>query len=143
VSSVGWDSCHVIRLLVLVGMLLFAKLNGLQRLCFLRYTGPTFVNYNAVLQAFTKVEFMIKQSKDLSEDNKFVTTLHTINSSFIKLSKVQAAQTVYRGIADPNKDSNHNQAWMQQSLSSHCCFNRIASDHAQAFWAQTPLWFQP
>eukprot|EP00445_Apocalathium_hangoei_P041850 CAMPEP_0203973722 /NCGR_PEP_ID=MMETSP0359-20131031/99736_1 /ASSEMBLY_ACC=CAM_ASM_000338 /TAXON_ID=268821 /ORGANISM="Scrippsiella Hangoei, Strain SHTV-5" /LENGTH=963 /DNA_ID=CAMNT_0050911887 /DNA_START=80 /DNA_END=2970 /DNA_ORIENTATION=- len=63
------------------------------------YTGPMFVKYNAVLRSFTKSEFMVKQFKDLCADNLFVTTLHAINSAFIKLSKLQAAQVVYRGMS--------------------------------------------
>ena len=41
------------------------------------YTGPTFVKYNAVLRALTKVPFMVRQCEQLNRGNRYTTTLHT------------------------------------------------------------------
>lgn len=63
------------------------------------YTGPMFVKYNGILRAFTEVQFMVQARDRLCKDNMYVTTLHVINSALLKLSKVQPARVVYRGVS--------------------------------------------
>merc|ERR1719346_2804 len=58
-----------------------------------------FEKYNSVLRSFTGVGFMEENFRKLCLGNKYTTTLHTINSAFLKLSKILPATTVYRGVA--------------------------------------------
>ena len=63
------------------------------------YSGPMFEKYNAVLRSFTMNEFLVAKCQWLCMGNKYVTTIHAINSCVIKLSKLTKAATVYRGFA--------------------------------------------
>jgi hypothetical protein len=54
--------------------------------------------YNAVLRAKSGDAFLIKGYKDLCFGNQYVSTIHSINSCIIKLSKLTVAGTVYRGV---------------------------------------------
>lgn len=54
--------------------------------------------YNAVLRAKSGDPFLIKQYKDLCFGNQYISTIHSINSCIIKLSKLTVAGTVYRGV---------------------------------------------
>ena len=49
--------------------------------------------------AVEQPEFMKARFRDLNKGNRYVTTIHVINSAFIKLSKITKAETVYRGVA--------------------------------------------
>ena len=69
------------------------------------YTGPMFTKYNAVLRGLGE-SGLLKSGTALKEwmtklcnDNRYVTTLHCINSAIVKLSHLAKPQTVYRGIA--------------------------------------------
>merc|ERR1719350_2401272 len=66
------------------------------------YTGPMFEKYNAVNRGGAlnteQVPFMKKQFEDKCRGNRYTTTIHVINSALIKLSKLQKAETVYRGV---------------------------------------------
>ena len=42
---------------------------------------------------------MWNQFKELCMGNLYTTTLHTINSAIVKLSKLQKAHPVYRGLS--------------------------------------------
>ena len=64
------------------------------------YTGPMFQKYNARLRACTMNQHMINQYQKLCGSNTYTTTLHAINSAIVKLGKVSAALTVYRGVSD-------------------------------------------
>eukprot|EP00493_Phyllostaurus_siculus_P023847 UN24184 len=61
-----------------------------------------FEKYNAVNRGgalnVPQVEIMTKDFERKCIDNRYVTTIHVINSAIIKLSKVQKAETVYRGV---------------------------------------------
>lgn len=62
------------------------------------YTGPCFVKYNGVLRGVNSpVPFLKEQFEKLCKGNLYTTTLHIINSCIVKLSKLTAAQRVYRG----------------------------------------------
>ena len=61
--------------------------------------GPLFVKYNALLRAFTGVEWMKKTALEMTMGNGYTTTLHAINSCLVKLAKIMKAAKVYRGIA--------------------------------------------
>ena len=64
------------------------------------YTGPLFMKYNAVLRGMdSRVEFLRREFKRLCRGNRYTTTLHVINSSLVKLSKLSVAVKVYRGIS--------------------------------------------
>lgn len=62
------------------------------------YTGPMFVKYNGTLRGFAS-EFMRKKWDELCLGNKYVTTLHIINSGIVKSGKIMTATKVYRGIS--------------------------------------------
>ena len=64
------------------------------------YTGPMYAKYNAVLRSKSKIEFLVKNAKDLCKGNDYVTTIHAINSCVLKLSKLTKAGNVWRGIKD-------------------------------------------
>jgi hypothetical protein len=63
------------------------------------YTGPLFVKYNGVLRgkqhAFARARYEL-----LCAGNSYATTLHVINSSIVKLSKLSVACEVYRGVGN-------------------------------------------
>jgi NLR family CARD domain-containing protein 3 len=42
---------------------------------------------------------MMRKLQELCEENRYVTTLHLINSAILKLSKIQRADRVFRGIS--------------------------------------------
>ena len=68
------------------------------------YTGPLLALYNTVLQSGGKVLAGIKYPHQRSNTDgrttgKFVTTIHTISSGILKLSKITPAASVYRGIS--------------------------------------------
>jgi len=64
------------------------------------YTGPMFMKYNLVLRAVgSGSERLLAQMNTSCRDNRYVTTLHVINSSVVKLGKLMKATKVYRGIA--------------------------------------------
>ena len=54
--------------------------------------------YNAVLRAKSGDPFLIKQYRDLCFGNQYISTIHSINSCIIKLSKLTVAGVVYRGV---------------------------------------------
>lgn len=81
------------------------------------YTGPLFVKYNSTLRKFTGVGLFEDQCASLCLGNPYTTTLHTINSGLIKLSKLTAAQTVYRGIRDGILPD---QFWNEDGLKLRC-----------------------
>ena len=61
------------------------------------YTGPTFVKYNATLRGLqSSIPFFQNNRKKLCKDNLYTTTLHTINSAIVKLSKLTIASKVRR-----------------------------------------------
>lgn len=66
------------------------------------YTGPMFEKYNAVNRggglSKEQPDFMQSRFDELCLGNRYTTTIHVINSALIKLSKLQKAETVYRGI---------------------------------------------
>lgn len=62
------------------------------------YTGSMFVKHNAVLRSFTRVEELEKDKVRLCKGNNYTTTLHTVNSAILKMSKIQRAEKVYRGL---------------------------------------------
>ena len=62
------------------------------------YTGPLYVKYNAALRA-EGGPFLEKRWRWLCQGNRYTTTLHVINSAVVKLSKLQNACKVYRGIS--------------------------------------------
>jgi HEAT repeat protein len=64
------------------------------------YTGPTFVKYNTVLRGLqSSIPYFKNTYAKLCKANKYTTTLHVINSSIVKLSKLTTATKVYRGIS--------------------------------------------
>ena len=64
------------------------------------YTGPMFVKYNAVLRGHgSPIPFLRKGFDDLCMGNTYTTTLHVINSSIVKLSKLTHVTKVYRGVS--------------------------------------------
>ena len=64
------------------------------------YTGPMFVKYNAVLRGLgSPIAFLRKGFEDLCLGNVYTTTLHVINSSIVKLSKLTHVTKVYRGVS--------------------------------------------
>ena len=61
---------------------------------------PQFIKYNAVLRGLPgKVPFLKASMERLCADNRYVTTLHVINSGIVKMGKLMVSQKVYRGIA--------------------------------------------
>lgn len=61
--------------------------------------GPMFVKYNGVLRGVSgTVPFLTAQMEKLCGTNRYVTTLHTINSAIVKMGKVMKAGNVYRGV---------------------------------------------
>ena len=97
-SALGWNDAAV-------NEVLFAELKITEEeVVTLRlYTGPMFMVYNTVLRAMatdTKtIRFGVPQSMlGLSVKGRFVTTLHATNSGVIKLSRLQPACEVYRGV---------------------------------------------
>lgn len=62
------------------------------------YTGPLYLKYNAVLRGCGIKGFMEKKWMELCLGNKYTTTIHVINSAVVKLSKLQKASQVYRGL---------------------------------------------
>jgi len=77
------------------------------------YTGPMYRKYQAVLRALGATTSAGGESEDgglrtsaaaeefatLCEGNRYTTTIHCLNSAIVKLSKIQAAVRVYRGVA--------------------------------------------
>ena len=65
------------------------------------YTGPLFVKYNAVLRGHDPdaPTFLREQFTSLCRGNVYATTLHIINSSLVKLSKLTYVTKVYRGVS--------------------------------------------
>ena len=85
------------------------------------YTGPMYVKYNAVLRGLRSQSAFLRNTlvvlccpKAIADEytggtlsfdeasellNKYTTTLHSINSSIVKLGKLTLANKVYRGIA--------------------------------------------
>jgi hypothetical protein len=70
------------------------------------YTGPLYVKYNGVLRAAaerrsggTKAARFAERFEELCKGNRYVTTLHSCNSSVVKLGKLTRAATVYRGVS--------------------------------------------
>jgi ankyrin repeat protein len=65
------------------------------------YTGPTFMKYNAVLRGLPKLvdHLLFQTMQELCQDNRYVTTLHCINSAIVKMGRLATPQTVYRGIS--------------------------------------------
>ncbi|CAK0788615.1 unnamed protein product, partial [Prorocentrum cordatum] len=67
------------------------------------YTGPLFVKYNAVNRGgainVEQGDYAKKQFQKTCLGNRYVTTIHAINSCLLKLSKLQKAVTVYRGFS--------------------------------------------
>ena len=64
------------------------------------YTGPCFVKYNTVLRGLqSSISFFKNKFIELCSGNKYTTTLHVINSSCVKLSKLTYAAKVYRGVS--------------------------------------------
>ena len=64
------------------------------------YTGPMYFKYNAVLRAETKDPFLVKSFQSAcgpAPFNKYVSTIHAINSCVLKLSKLAQAGKVWRG----------------------------------------------
>ena len=59
------------------------------------YTGPCFAKYNAVLRQHAGC---VADFEALCRGNTYTCTLHACNSALIKLSKLSAATTVYRGL---------------------------------------------
>merc|ERR1719422_2560027 len=61
-----------------------------------------FEKYNAVNRGGARnvqqTDMMTNKFKSLCKGNRYVTTIHVINSAIIKLSKVQKAEKVYRGV---------------------------------------------
>ena len=58
-----------------------------------------FVKYNAVLRGLNSdVARLAQRFAELCKGNRYTTTLHSINSSIVKLSKLTKASKVYRGI---------------------------------------------
>ena len=65
------------------------------------YTGPMYQKYNAVLRGYGDAPgstFLADTARKLTRGNKYVTTIHAINSVVIKLSKLSKAGKVYRGV---------------------------------------------
>ena len=59
-----------------------------------------FVKYNGVLRGLgNAVPFLEREMVRLCTDNRYVTTLHAINSLVVKVGKVTRADKVYRGIS--------------------------------------------
>ena len=88
------------------------------------YTGPMFIKYNAVLRDWvtpqtprltarvplfrynavlrghaSKNAKMQENLEHLCKSNRYITTLHVINSSIVKLGKLTEATKVYRGVS--------------------------------------------
>ena len=58
------------------------------------------MKYNAVLRGLPKlVEWLEKKMVELCDDNRYVTTLHCINSAIVKLGRLSKPRTVYRGLS--------------------------------------------
>lgn len=65
------------------------------------YTGPMYVKYNTVLRGLQSSLPYFKQAfRSLCLGNRYTTTLHTINSAVVKLSKLTLATKVYRGVSN-------------------------------------------
>ena len=66
------------------------------------YTGPMYVKYNAILRGGlpSSPARDAERFASLCKGNRYVTTLHCINSAVVKLSKLQKACKVYRGISN-------------------------------------------
>ena len=65
------------------------------------YTGPMYQKYNAVLRGYGDAPgstFLADAARKLTKGNRYVTTIHAINSAVIKLSKLSKAGKVYRGV---------------------------------------------
>lgn len=64
------------------------------------YTGPMYMKYNAVLRELTGDPFLVKAFKSCcgpAPFNRYVSTIHAINSCIIKMCKLTKAGKVYRG----------------------------------------------
>jgi len=61
---------------------------------------PMYAKYNAVLRSKSKVPFLLELAKKLTKGNDYVTTIHSVNSCVLKLSKLTKAGKVWRGIKD-------------------------------------------
>ena len=54
--------------------------------------------YNTVLRAKSGNEFLMAKFGKVCKGNLYVTTIHAINSGILKLSRMQRACTVWRGV---------------------------------------------
>ena len=57
-----------------------------------------YLKYNAVLRGLL-FEYMRPTYESLCKGNRYVTTLHAMNSTIVKLSKLTIAGKVYRGVS--------------------------------------------
>ena len=64
------------------------------------YTGPLYEKYNAVLRAASGNDYLVKKEAALCMGNKYATTIHSINSAVLKLSKLTVICRVWRGFKD-------------------------------------------
>jgi len=70
-------------------------------ICARLYTGPMYRKYNAVLRGLNpKASKQLKDDfTDLCGNNKYSTTLHSVNSAVVKLGKLTKVTKVYRGLS--------------------------------------------
>ena len=68
------------------------------------YTGALFVKYNGVLRSCLRIDgkpvpFFVNSAEQLCQGNQYATTIYVISSGILKLSKVESAGKVYRGLS--------------------------------------------
>ena len=103
------------------------------------YTGPMFLKYNAVLRGCdTNVPALAERFRALCRGNRYASSIHCINSAIVKLSQLQSAITVYRGVGGvlPNSFLAPNQfnvrGGVERAFMSTTTDRRVALDYASS-----------
>jgi hypothetical protein len=60
-------------------------------------TGPLYEKYNLVLRSKSGNPFLTGRFDEVCQGTHYCTSLHSINSCIIKMSKLMKAQPIYRG----------------------------------------------
>ena len=97
-SKMGWDKARVTD-----AAFSKLKLQPVELICLRLYTGPCFMLYNGVLRSKSSggiVPTWGGPLAGLDTRDRFTTTIHAINSGVIKLSRLQPACPIFRGVAN-------------------------------------------
>eukprot|EP01051_Picozoa_sp_SAG22_P007310 SAG22_NODE_510_length_9598_cov_6.080114_4_plen_700_part_00 len=94
-DQMGWGAATVNQ--ASFDRLIFQQI---ELVCLRLYTGPMFMLYNTVLRSMNSGGVVPFGSlKGLHVEGRFVTTIHATNSGVIKLSRLQPACPIFRGVS--------------------------------------------